>query len=59
MSEEEEIIEVDNGEQEDDKIGLPLEVKVVKEKEVVVEEDIDYMEHEINDKEVEEFEKDR
>ncbi len=35
----------------------PLEVKVIKDKVEEVEEDIDYMDFDISDKEIEEFEK--
>ncbi len=52
---EEEVEEVVESEIKEDVDASPLEVKVVKEKEKVVNEEIDYEEFDITDAEIEEF----
>jgi len=52
----EEILENVAEEIKEDVDETPIEVKVVKEKEKVVNEDADYEEFDISDKEIEEFE---
>ncbi len=44
-------------EKESDEETVPLEVKVVKEKEIVVEEDEDYIDYDITKEEIKDFEK--
>ncbi len=53
MSEDEEVVAEDIN-VESSEVGTPLEVKIVAEKEKVVNEDLDYEDFEVTDEEIEE-----